>query len=1182
MLDVTLPAFLPADRRAALARHRTLPERSHGAVLYADISGFTALSRRLSEEFGLRRGVDVLSDVLEEVYEGVVTAIHQRAGAVIGFSGDAVSCWFDDTPDGLADSGSTARTVTGTTTGTGGAHRAMATALSLPQVLAGVTPVRLRGADADRPLAVKVAVAAGSVSRLLVGSPDVHTFEVLGGSLLSRTTDLEQVAQPGDVVTDAGTMALLGEAGAAVTVVDRRPTMSGEALVVTGALPLAITPWADTLSIDPAESAPWVDFRLRSRPTVLTELRPTVAMFLNFSPPDFDADLGAGERLDAFVRWVQDQVTPVDGIVIQVTLGEKSGFLYVAFGAPVAHEDLASRALGSALSLVRPPGLLAAMGPVRIGLAGGIARAGVYGSRQTLTYGVLGDRVNLAARLMAAAGPDEILLTKELAAEAGPAYRTEGRPPVLAKGFEGEVAVAALNGRLGYLPPATAHDRPLVGRDLELAAIGEVVTRLGSGTGGIIVVRGEVGVGKGHLLARARHLEEVPGGVRWLITEVREMKSTPLDAFASLVADLTFQSLGQTEDDRRQLFDTIVDGVVAEAAAVGGDGPVLAADLSADRPFLGALVGLVWPGSDYEHYDRRRRDERLAGAVATLVACLSLVRPVVVQVIGAEHLGSDAMQVVMHLGRLTRDRAVGLLLEERLDGPGAPGLAGGLESADLVLTLGPLDRPGVVALVAELLGDVPDERLVDLLLERCRGEPLFIEQLLADLIDRQALGRLADGRWYLESDDPTELPASLAGLLLARLDRLPTVAGDLVLLAAVLGLECARSDLAALANGVASDPDVVTGTDPDHDAAVEVVIAAGFLDEQPDRPGRLRFRHGLVRDAAYETQPIARLIELHAAAADVLAEAGAPPAMVADHLERAGRNAEAVTYLQAAATESRRLASPAETRRLLERAYRLDEGPAGSATRSAELLEEIAECAMAMGDYQGAAAGARVALAGTLEPAERLGLLCLAGEALGRAGRLDDAEVAFEEGVGLLRKLADPALAGRVYAGLALVTAGRGDLEGARDLAEVSAGFARSDPDPAAAGWAAHRLGVLALQTGHLEEAEAYIDTEDARFSELDQIDGRAGASNSRGMLHLARHLPEQAAEELARSVTLFERVGNEHGLACALDNLGTCLHRAGDEDGALRCLERAVAILARIGLGRDEVFATMWRAGTW
>ena len=84
----------------------------------------------------------------------------------------------------------------------------MATALSLPQVLATVTPVRLAGGDADRPLAIKVAVAAGSTSRLLVGSPDVHTFEALGGSFLSRTTDLEQVAQPGDMVTDAGTMAL--------------------------------------------------------------------------------------------------------------------------------------------------------------------------------------------------------------------------------------------------------------------------------------------------------------------------------------------------------------------------------------------------------------------------------------------------------------------------------------------------------------------------------------------------------------------------------------------------------------------------------------------------------------------------------------------------------------------------------------------------------------------------------------------------------------------------------------------------------------------------------------------------------------------------------------------------------------------------------------------------------------
>ena len=270
--------------------------------------------------------------------------------------------------------------------------------------------------------------------------------------------------------------------------------------------------------------------------------------------------------------------------------------------------------------------------------------------------------------------------------------------------------------------------------------------------------------------------------------------------------------------------------------------------------------------------------------------------------------------------------------------------------------------------MTELLGDLPDERLVDLLLERCRGEPLFIELLLADLIDRRPSVGWPDGHWYLESDDPTELPASLAALLLARLDRLPSVAGDLVLLAAVLGLECSRSDLAAFGDGVASGTDAAAAPDPDHAATVEVVIAAGILDEQPDRPGSLRFRHGLVRDAAYETQPIARLIELHAAAADVLAETGAPPAMVADHLERAGRNAEAVPYLHAAATESRRLASPAETRRFLERAYRLDEGLTGSTSRSAELPGEIAECAMAMGDYQGAAASARVALSDTFEP----------------------------------------------------------------------------------------------------------------------------------------------------------------------------------------------------------------------
>jgi class 3 adenylate cyclase len=90
--DIARPAYLPIDRRHALVVGESLPPRAHGAALFADIAGFTRLSRELSETYGARGGVDLLSEVLEAVYAVVVAEIHDHGGTVIGFSGDAVTC----------------------------------------------------------------------------------------------------------------------------------------------------------------------------------------------------------------------------------------------------------------------------------------------------------------------------------------------------------------------------------------------------------------------------------------------------------------------------------------------------------------------------------------------------------------------------------------------------------------------------------------------------------------------------------------------------------------------------------------------------------------------------------------------------------------------------------------------------------------------------------------------------------------------------------------------------------------------------------------------------------------------------------------------------------------------------------------------------------------------------------
>jgi len=95
MMD-DLGAYLPIDRRAALACGATLPDRAHGAVMFADVTGFTLLAESLVQALGPRRGAEELTALLNQVYSALITQIEQFGGSVVGFSGDAITCWFDE------------------------------------------------------------------------------------------------------------------------------------------------------------------------------------------------------------------------------------------------------------------------------------------------------------------------------------------------------------------------------------------------------------------------------------------------------------------------------------------------------------------------------------------------------------------------------------------------------------------------------------------------------------------------------------------------------------------------------------------------------------------------------------------------------------------------------------------------------------------------------------------------------------------------------------------------------------------------------------------------------------------------------------------------------------------------------------------------------------------------------
>lgn len=343
---------------------------------------------------------------------------------MIAFSGDAITVFFDDE--------------------TGG--NAVGCGLSLQAIMAGQKEAGPQG----RSLAIKVGIATGELRRFLVGDPEVQIFDVMAGRLLDRMAAAEKLAGPGEVVVDAQVAAALGPR---LSCAPTRGNAEVPFRVVRSLADAAApTPWPTDGELDSTELRSWVLRPLRERlesssSFAVTELRACVALFLQFAGVDFDADDGAGRKLDAYVRWVQSVVSADEGILVDITTGDKGCYLYIGFGAPVAHKDDAARAVSVAAQLIHPPAALGELRTLRIGINQGRMRVGPYGGSERRTYGMLGGPVNVAARLMTAAQKGQVLVSATVAQAAAERFEFQRLAPITVKGIDAPLEVAALGGR---------------------------------------------------------------------------------------------------------------------------------------------------------------------------------------------------------------------------------------------------------------------------------------------------------------------------------------------------------------------------------------------------------------------------------------------------------------------------------------------------------------------------------------------------------------------------------------------------------------------------------------------------------------------------------------------------------------------------------------------------------------
>ena len=419
-----LEAFVPEDRVQALRSKAWLAPASSGAALFIDVSGFTPLTEALALAVGPDKGAEELSVLLQPVFSGIVGCCHSFGGSIITFAGDGILGWFDG-DDGRC---------------------AVAAAAALQSMVRDMGPCSTSAGSVT--IQAKASVVTGEADRVLLGDPAIQLIEAIGGPLLDRLMAADTLAEPGDLIVDSAT------ARALAGLLETRP-MAGttEYLAVTASAAVDLAPAGELpgADLDVEMLRPWLHSQVSERLAdaqggSIARLRPVVVLFVSFV--SFGAP--ASSAVLPFARHVQGVVEARGGILLDAMLGADSGALMALFGAPVTRGDDPTRAVQAAEELRHPlPG--SEVTSVSIGAAAGLAFTGIMGGADRVRFGVMGDVVNVASRLMRRAEPGEILVGGRLGADVARRFRLlpsradnlKGRSPVSVSSVLGRVTAKA-------------------------------------------------------------------------------------------------------------------------------------------------------------------------------------------------------------------------------------------------------------------------------------------------------------------------------------------------------------------------------------------------------------------------------------------------------------------------------------------------------------------------------------------------------------------------------------------------------------------------------------------------------------------------------------------------------------------------------------------------------------------
>lgn len=1124
--------YVPYNVARKLIDDQTSPvipreERISAVTMFADVSGFTMMSEALGQ-FG-KQGTEELTDILNSYFDPMINLIRRYGGIIGKFGGDAMTILF---PYTNADEQREA------------VRRATHCGLQMQVDMQNYAAIETSGGIYS--LAMKVGLGMGAVYLANVGDEAIRLEFIIAGHAIDECSDAEHHSEKGDVVAANSMLGFIPEA----TLAEDR---DGFTLITAFDVEVSENPIVgiETVPEDAVDLLqryihPVTASRMKiARSDFIDEHRRTTVLFVNFKGLDYDNDPNISIKLQDYAEAVVKTVHLYGGYLNKIDMGDKGSKFIVLFGAPVAYEDDEERALRCALALSQLPQVVS-----KIGVNTGYVFAGHVGGEMRREYTVMGDVVNLSARLMQACPEGAVLVSDNTQSAVSSVFDWETLDPIMVKGKSEPIEIYRLEKvrqQASHIVTHLHYLHPMVGREAELTQIGYRLQRAQEGHGQIITVIGEAGMGKTRLAAEVIHLALDAGFTGY-------MGSAPAFGDSGFgIWEGIWQGL--LEVDPTTPSDVQLER--AKQALV-----MINPSFEERLPLLAPILGLVIPDNDFTaHLEGELRQELLASMLLDILRVRSQESPLLLILEDGHWSDESSRSMFLDCARGCANLPVLMLILHRPLAESDEAMIPHFGHS-LTLELPPFNHAEMLTLIRLKLQqtlaetDSLPEELVNRITTLSGGNPFYIDELLnlirdegVDLTDERAMKSL-------------QLPNSLFALILSRIDALAENEKIVLKVASVIG-RIFRANW-------------IPATYPETGELIHILRRLNRLETleftplSADQPEiEYLFKHALTQEVSYESITYNLRQQLHEKVAEYIESTYADDIeafifLLAHHYGNSNNTDKQRTYFQLAADNARDkflndIALNYYTRLL----------PLLNGVDASRVYYDLGSIYRHIGRWEGAKEAYTQSLTLATEANDRQRIAYAhsgLGDVISYQQSPDDALPDLQTAQTLFTEVDDTVGLNHTLKALGFLYLRQGNFADARATAELQRQLADRMDDDIARSDAAQALGAIDLLEGNNEGALEWLNI---AINSAENAEYRQGVIYSLGNLSGAYANMGRFSESLAsmeQALQEAEEIGYRRVVAAVNGNRGYIYEHAGELQTALTLYTQGLDLSAELG----------------